>query len=296
MAWKVKRSTGDLIFDFSNTAFMIFLVMLTVYPMLYVLMASFSNSFDLMAHTGFLLFPLRPNINAYKYVVNNPSIFSGYRNTLIVMAGGTAINMILTCMGAYVLSRKQFAIRKALMVFIVFTMYFSGGLIPRYLLVSNTLHLRNTYWAIMLPGAISTWNLIVMRTAFAGIPESLLESARIDGANDFRILWSIVVPVALPTIAVIMLFYMVSHWNAWFDSMIYLRRREMYPIQLILREILVSSSTDSMLGDVANEDKEAIGESIKYATIIVSTIPILLVYPFLQKYFVKGVMIGSIKG
>jgi putative aldouronate transport system permease protein len=293
---RMKRSAGDHIFDFANILIMIIMVIITVYPMLYVLTASLSNSFDLMSHTGFLFFPLRPNFNAYKFVLRNPNIFSGYRNTFIVLAGGTVINMFLTCMGAYVLSRKKFAIRNVLMVLIVFTMYFSGGLIPRYLLVSNTLHLRNTYWAIMLPGAISTWNLIIMRTAFAAVPASLEESAKIDGANDFHILWSIVVPVTIPTIAVISLFYIVGHWNAWFDSMIYLRRREMYPLQLILREILISSSTDSMTAEVAQEDKEAIGESIKYATIIVSTIPILVVYPFLQKYFVKGVMIGAIKG
>lgn len=293
---RMKRSAGDHIFDFANILIMITMVIITVYPMLYVLTASLSNSFDLMSHTGFLFFPLRPNFNAYKFVLRNPNIFSGYRNTFIVLAGGTVINMFLTCMGAYVLSRKKFAIRNVLMVLIVFTMYFSGGLIPRYLLVSNTLHLRNTYWAIMLPGAISTWNLIIMRTAFAAVPASLEESAKIDGANDFHILWSIVVPVTIPTIAVISLFYIVGHWNAWFDSMIYLRRREMYPLQLILREILISSSTDSMTAEVAQEDKEAIGESIKYATIIVSTIPILVVYPFLQKYFVKGVMIGAIKG
>jgi putative aldouronate transport system permease protein len=293
---RMKRSAGDHIFDFANTLVMIVMVIVTIYPMLYVLAASLSNSFDLMSHTGFLFFPLRPNFNAYKFVLRNPNIFSGYRNTFIVLAGGTAINMFLTCMGAYVLSHKKFAIRNILMVLIVFTMYFSGGLIPRYLLVSNTLHLRNTYWAIMLPGAISTWNLIIMRTAFAAVPASLEESAKIDGANDFRILWSIVVPVTIPTIAVITLFYIVGHWNAWFDSMIYLRRREMYPLQLILREILISSSTDLMTAEVAQEDKEAIGESIKYATIVVSTIPILIVYPFLQKYFVKGVMIGAIKG
>jgi putative aldouronate transport system permease protein len=293
---RIKRSAGDHIFDFANILIMIAMVIITVYPMLYVLAASLSNSFDLMSHTGFLFFPLRPNFNAYKFVLRNPNIFSGYRNTFIVLAGGTVINMFLTCMGAYILSRKKFAIRNVLMVLIVFTMYFSGGLIPRYLLVSNTLHLRNTYWAIMLPGAISTWNLIIMRTAFAAVPASLEESAKIDGANDFHILWSIVVPVTIPTIAVIALFYIVGHWNAWFDSMIYLRRREMYPLQLILREILISSSTDSMTAEVAQEDKEAIGESIKYATIVVSTIPILIVYPFLQKYFVKGVMIGAIKG
>jgi len=182
------------------------------------------------------------------------------------------------------------------MIMIVFTMYFSGGLIPRYLLISNTLNLRNTYWAILLPGAISTWNLIVLRTAFAAIPVSLEESARIDGANDFTILWRIVIPVSLPAIAVITLFYMVGHWNSWFDAMIFLRRRQMYPLQLILREILISSSFTSMIADVSFEDKEAIGESIKYASIIVSTVPILLIYPFLQKYFVKGVMIGAIKG
>lgn len=235
---------------------------------------------------------------AYNMVFKNPNILTGYKNTLIVLIAGTSINLLITSFGAYVLSRKNFAIRKAMMIGIIFTMYFSGGLIPSYLLTYNTLGLGNNLLALILPGAISTWNLIVMRTSFMSIPDSLEESATIDGANDFIILFRIILPVSLPVVAVMILFYGVGHWNSWFSAMVYLRDRELYPLQLILREILILSSTDSMMIDMvgAGEDREALGESIKYATIIVATLPILFVYPFLQKYFVKGVMVGALKG
>jgi len=177
---------------------------------------------------------------------------------------------------------------------IVVTMFFQGGLIPTYLLVSN-LGLVDTPWAMIIPGAINTWNLIIMRTSFQAVPASLEESAKIDGANEWTIMWRIILPLSIPVMAVMVLFYAVGHWNAWFNAMIYLRDRNLYPLQLILREILITNSTDSMMTNASGVDKMPISETIKYATIMVATIPILVLYPFLQKYFVKGVMIGALK-
>jgi putative aldouronate transport system permease protein len=185
-------------------------------------------------------------------------------------------------------------LKNPIMMLIVFTMFFSGGLIPNYLLVSE-LGMLNTRWALIIPGAISTYNLIIMRTSFQGIPASLEESAKIDGANDFTILFRIILPLSLPIVSVMILFYGVSHWNAWFNALLYLRDRDLYPLQLVLREILITNSTDSMTTGASDIDKALISETIKYAAIIVATVPVLFLYPFLQKYFVKGVMIGAVK-
>jgi len=180
-------------------------------------------------------------------------------------------------------------------MFVMFTMFFSGGLIPRYLVVSE-LGLIDTHLALILPGAISTYNMVVLRTSFEAIPPSLEESAAIDGANELVMLWRIVLPLSMPAIAVMILFYGVGHWNSWFGAMVYLRTRAKFPLQLILREILVENSLDSMTTGVGSLDKEPIGETIKYATIVTATVPILCIYPFLQKYFTKGIMIGAVKG
>jgi len=252
-----------------------------------------------MKHNGILLKPLGFTLNGYKLVFNNPSIMKGFANTLFYVVVGTSISLLLTCMSAYVLSRKNLLLGKPLMLMVTITMFFSGGLIPFYLQVQR-LGLMNTRWAIILPSAISVWNLIVMRTAFSSIPESLIESAKIDGANDFTVLFKIVIPVSKATLAVIGLFYAVSQWNAWFNAMIFLRDRDKYPLQLILREILIANDTREMMnlpkGSAQFIKADAYKTLIKYSTIIVSIIPILCVYPFLQKYFVKGVMIGSVKG
>jgi putative aldouronate transport system permease protein len=182
-----------------------------------------------------------------------------------------------------------------IMFMIVFTMFFSGGLIPTYLLVGKTLNWVDTPWAIVVPTAINTWNLLILKTAFEGVPVSLEEAARMDGANDFTILFRIILPLSLPALAVIVLFYAVGQWNAYFQALIYLRDRELFPLQLVLREILIANSMDSMTTGVSSGDIEPIGETIKYATIVVATLPILMLYPFLQRYFIKGVMIGAIK-
>ncbi|MBB6671840.1 carbohydrate ABC transporter permease [Cohnella nanjingensis] len=273
---------------------MLALVVVTLYPFLYVLFASFSDPADLLQHRGLLLAPTGFSLESYKLVFDNPMISIGYLNTILYVIVGTALNLTLTSFAAYALSRKGVRFVGPIMFAIVFTMFFSGGLIPTYLNMKQ-LGLLDTRWAMILPSAISTWNLLVMRTSFASIPAALEESARIDGANDFRILLRIFIPVSLPIMAVMTLFYGVGHWNAYMDALIYLRDRNLYPLQLVLQEILITNSTDSMMSSVADVDKGLLQETIKYATIIVATVPVLLLYPFLQRYFVKGVMLGSIK-
>jgi len=277
-----------------NGIFMILVCAIMLYPFLHVLFASVSDPNALIRHRGLLLHPLGFNFGAYKLVFRNPNILSGYLNTIIYVALGTAINIVLTILSAYVLSRKDFIFRRPLMFLSIITMYFSGGMIPLYLQVMH-LNLINTIWAIVLPTAMSTYNLIIMRTAFENIPDSLEESAKLDGANDLVTLVRVVVPLAMPTIAVILLFYSVGIWNSWFNAMIYLQDRTLYPLQLVLREILIANDTSSMTAGIAG-DVVPLAESVKYATIVVATLPVLVIYPFLQKYFVKGVMIGAVKG
>ncbi|MDF2922350.1 MAG: sugar transporter permease [Paenibacillaceae bacterium] len=290
----IKEPLSSRLFDATNAIVLLLLVVATVYPFYYVLMASLSDSDSLISQRGLLLWPMGFNLDAYDRVMANPNILTGYRNTLIILVAGTTFNLIMTALGAYALSRK-FLLKRTIMMGIVFTMYFGGGLIPHFLLVNNWLHMGNSFMALIIPGAVSTWNLIVMRTSFEGIPENLVESAKIDGCGEFGILFRIVLPLSMPVIAVMILYYGVGYWNSWFGAMLFLQNREMFPLQLILREILVQNSTESMqLGSSAG-DQAAIGESIKYATIMVATLPILFVYPFLQKYFVKGVMVGAVK-
>ncbi|WP_257345928.1 carbohydrate ABC transporter permease [Pseudalkalibacillus decolorationis] len=291
---KMKQSLGERTFDFVNTLLMLILILATLYPFLYVLFASVSDPGLLAKNRGILLAPLDFSLKAYELVFNNAMIMIGYANTLFYVVVGTAINIFLTSLGAYALSRRNVMLKKPIMMMIVFTMFFSGGLIPTYLLIGD-LGMMDTRWALIIPNAMSVWNLIIMRTAFQGIPESLEESARMDGANDFTILFRIILPLSLPVLAVMVLFYAVGHWNSYFSAMIYLRDRDLFPLQLVLREILITNSTDNFITGVGGGDRYPVGETVKYATIIVATLPILLLYPFLQKYFVKGVMIGSIK-
>ncbi|WP_055669211.1 carbohydrate ABC transporter permease [Desnuesiella massiliensis] len=295
---RVKRSLGEKVFDTANIIFMILLMIICIYPLLYVLFASLSDPYELMKHRGLLLKPLGFTLNGYALVFKNPSIMTGFLNTLFYVVVGTSLNLLLTSMSAYVLSRKNLFFGKPLMWMVTIPMFFSGGLIPFYLQVQR-LGLIDSRWAIILPSAISVWNLIVLRTAFRNIPESLIESAKIDGANDFTILFKIVIPVSKATLAVIALFYAVGQWNSWFNAMLFLKDRSKYPLQLILREILISNDTREMMnlpkGAAQFIKADAYKTLIKYSTVIVSTLPILCLYPFLQKYFVKGVMIGSVK-
>ncbi|ODM06996.1 carbohydrate ABC transporter permease [Eisenbergiella tayi] len=286
-----KKNSNGWGFRLINGIILAVISLMTLYPFLYVIFASFSDPVKLMGNSSLLLKPLGFSLNAYKKVFVNPSIYSGYLNTIFYVAAGTLVNILATCMAAYVLSRKQFMLRRFLTIMFIFTMYFNGGLIPSYLLIKD-LGLINSRLSLILPGAVSTFNLMIMITGFEGIPQSLEESARIDGAGDWTILFRIIMPLAKPTIMVILLYYAVGHWNSWFNAMIYLRDADKMPIQIFLRDILTRSQLGAMTGQT---DVEDVGQTIKYATIIVSTVPILCIYPFIQKHFVKGVMIGAVK-
>ena len=289
------KTTGRRVFEIFNTLFMVFMIFVCLYPMIYVFFASLSNSDMLMAHRGILLKPLGANLDSYRAVMKNKLIFSGYRNTLFILVVGVAINLLMTSLGAYFLSRKNVMLKGVIMGMITFTMFFSGGLIPMYLTVKN-LHLLNTLWSLILPGAISTYNMIILRTSFAAIPDTLEEAAQIDGAGHIRILFQIVLPLSKSIIAVMILYYGVGYWNGWFNASIYLDERHLFPLQLVLREILLANDTSAMTQGAGLADEISIAETVKYAVIIVSTLPILCIYPFMQKYFDKGVMIGALKG
>lgn len=292
---KLKRiSTGEYAFLQINNVLLLLISIVALYPLLYVASASLSNPLAVMKNEV-TIWPKGFTVLGYQKVFSNPEVWQGYMNTILYTVIGTAINLAFTSTGAFALSRKDMKGRNFWTMFITFTMFFSGGMIPSYLLIKS-LHMYNTFWVMVIPGAVSAWNLIIMRTFFqSNVPMELQEAAIIDGCNDLRIFFRIALPLSAPIIAVMVLFYGVGHWNAFFNAMIYLDDRGRYPLQLILREILIQNiSQDNVSGPAA--DQQVVGESIRYALIIVATLPILMVYPFLQKYFVKGVMIGSIKG
>lgn len=292
----MKRTKGENIFNIFNIIIMIILIIIAAYPMIYVAFASLSESSEFMQHSGILLKPAGFSMASYKAVFKNPNITRGYLNTLFYLVVGTGGGVILTVMAGYCLSRKDLLFKNPLMLIITFTMFFGGGLIPSYLNVQN-LGLLDTRAAIILPTLINTFNLIIMRTAFDGVPESLSESAQLDGAGHFTILFKIILPLILPTIMVIVLYYAVERWNEWFNAMIYLSNdASKHPLALVLREILMQNDTSSMTQGSNFGDLDSVSETIKYAVIIVATLPILVLYPFLQKYFVKGVMVGAVKG
>lgn len=296
-----RKTVSNWIFDIFNYIFLAVLALVCLYPMLHVFFGSFSDPRLLSRHTGLLLHPLGFITRGYEVVFKNPNIWIGYGNTLFYVIVGTVLRTLMTMLGAYVMIQKDFLPRKVLMLMFVFTMYFSGGMIPDYLLV-NKLHLLNTRWALIVPSLIGTWNMIILKTAFAQVPPSLEESARLDGAGDMTILFRIILPAAKATLAVIIMYYAVGEWNSWFSAAIYLpARRDLYPLQLFLREILISYSSggNEVATGAAATDVDAIEalleDVVRYCTICVATIPILCIYPFVQKYFVKGVMMGSIK-
>lgn len=279
-----------------NTIFLIFIALISVYPLLYVLFASFSSPTALMGHEGLLLKPLKFNIEAYKMVAKNPYIGSGYAVTIYTAFVGSFCTVIFTTVGAYFFSRKNVMHQKMLMIIIVITMYIGGGLIPQYILF-RSMGLENNLLVLILPGLVSTSHLIILRTAFYSVPDSLEEAAMIDGAGHFVTLFKVLFPLILPTMAVIAMYNIVGHWNSWFSASIYLRDRSLFPLQLILREILLQNDTSSMENTLMMDvgDRSMISMTIQYAVIIVATAPILCVYPFVQKYFVKGTMVGAVK-
>ncbi|WP_235886177.1 carbohydrate ABC transporter permease [Paenibacillus cymbidii] len=274
-----------------NTIVLLFVVVVTLYPFLHMIAVSLSANTAVMKGSVSLI-PKGFQVDMYRIVLNDPRIASGYRNTLIYVTLGTTISLLVTALGAYALSRRTFLFRRGFMLIIIFTILFSGGMIPTFLVV-NELGLVNTMWAMILPGAVSTWNLIIMRTFFEQLPVEMIEAGKIDGLHDLSLFVRIVLPVSKPILATIGLFYAVGIWNNFYSALLYLRDSELYPLQLILRNMVVVP--DNIVSQGMGSEL-VIEESLKYATILVSTLPILLVYPFLQKYFVKGALIGSVKG
>jgi putative aldouronate transport system permease protein len=288
-------SSGDKVFSLAVHVLLTLLVIVTLYPLIYVTFASFSDASQLITHKGFMYRPLGFSLEAYQSVFKNPAILKGYSNTLFILIFGVCTNLIVTALGAYVLSRKNVMWNKVFIFVVVLTMFFHGGLIPLYLVVKGV-GLIDSLWATIIPFAVNTFNLIIMRTAFMAVPDSLEESAKIDGANHFVILFRIIIPLSMPVIAVMILYYAVEKWNGWFYASIFIKNRELFPLQLILREILISNNTDAMSAGASAADQFQLGETIKYATIMVASVPILILYPFVQKYFVKGIMVGALKG
>lgn len=289
---KIKQTRGDRIFDIINYTVVTFLMIITLYPIVYVAVASISDPMIVAQSGGIMLWPQGIQFEGYRRVLANPEIWSGYANTIFYTVVGTLLNVIFTSCFAFALSRKKLMFKKPMTLFMMVTMFFNGGMIPTYLNMKN-LGLLDTRAAVLLPGLVSAYNCIIMRTNFEGIPDSLEESAKIDGASDWTVFSKIILPLSMPTVAVMILFYGVGHWSSWFNEMMYLQNRSLWPLQLIIREIIVLSGSSAMSdGSLSFE----MIEIIKYATIMVSTLPILCVYPFLQKYFVKGVMVGAVKG
>lgn len=295
---KQKQSPGDMAFGLIVGISLSIILVLVAYPLIYIVSSSFSSTSAVMAGKVWLL-PVDFSLSGYKAIFENKDIFTGYMNTIFYTVVGTCINIIMTVCAAYPLSRRDFGARKGLMFLFTFTMFFSGGIVPSYMLL-NSLGLVNTRAAMILPTALNVWNMIIARTFFeSSIPDELREAAQLDGCSDIKFLLRIVLPLSGAVIAVITLFYAVGHWNAFFNALLYLTNKNLYPLQVFLRDILILNSIDAGMISIdikELEAKEGLKELLKYSLIIVSSVPVLCIYPFIQRYFVKGVMIGAIKG
>ena len=292
----IRRTAGETAFDVVNITLILLLVAVTVYPLLYTVFASFSDARALLKHEGALLYPLGPiTLQGYRMTFSNPNILQGFSNTVAMVVSGTLIGVVMTMVGAYVVTRKQFMLRGIMMKGILLTMFFSGGIIPTFFVVRGV-GLYNSFWSMIIPSALNTYNLIVLRTFFLSVPDSMEESAVLDGANDLQVLFKIFLPISLPALAVITLYYAVDYWNSWYPALLYIRDRKIYPLQMFLRELLILNENVESASGKQMVSEAYTRELVKYCTVVVSTVPILVVYPFLQKYFVKGVMIGAIKG
>lgn len=297
----VNMKTGKVIkirkklntFDIVILVLLFALMIITLYPMWYVVCASFSNSVDIAKNPGIMLWPERLTFGAYKLVFQHPLLLSGFKNTLVILVCALPLNILMTLLCGYFMAAGKILFKKPIIAFILFTMFFSGGLIPSYL-NQKSLGLYNNLAALIVPTALSVYNAIICKTAIEAIPESLTESAYMDGANDFTVMFRIITPLIKPTLAVLLLYYGVGHWNGWFNASIYIKDNALLPIQNIIRAVLLQNT--SLSGEIAGDNFNSYAETIKYAAIVVSTVPILCIYPFLQKYFTKGVMIGAVKG
>lgn len=292
----IKENKSDRIFDVINVTIASLILFVTAYPIVVVLSSSFSNPFALMAGKVWL-FPVGPTLDGYRAILQHKQVWTGVYNSVIYTVGGTAVNMIVTVLAAYPLSRKDFSLRNPISLMFAFTMWFSGGLIPTYMLVKS-LGLFNTRLAMILPTALNVWNMIILRTYFqSNISGELLESAKLDGCDDFRYLLKIAVPLSKPVLAVVCLYYMVANWNVFMNAYLYLQKQELYPIQIVLREILLMGNVEEIATNATKESQARLmNELLKYSLVIVASLPMVVIYPFVQKYFVQGIMIGAIKG
>ena len=294
---KYKSTPGDRLFDIVNVTILTLSTLLVLYPLYFVLIASFSD--PVLVNSGkVMLLPKGLNIEGYKIIYHDSKVWIGYLNSIGYAAGGTLLNLAVTLPCAYALARKDMRWKRPVLLFFIFTMYFSGGLIPNYILIKD-LNLMDTFWSLILPGAVNVYYLLIARTFFiSNIPDELLESARLDGASNTRFLFSIAIPLSKALMAVLTLYFALIHWNSWFNASIYLRSQAKWPLQLVLRSILVSVdyANEAFVDAKSAEYAESLKEMVKYGIIIVASIPVFLLYPFVQKYFIKGVMIGSVKG
>lgn len=298
---KVKQTPGETAFDVLVYTVLTLLALICLYPLYQVVVVSFSDPAIVMKNNGMLLRIHGFQTDAYKMVFSNKNIATGFKNTAFYIVVGTSFQFLTTVAGGYLLSKKNVLLKKPITIYLMITMYFGGGIIPSFLLI-NKLHLMNTCWAILLPGACNVYNMIIMRTQFVSVPDGLKEAAIIDGASDFTVLFRVLIPLSGSVIAVLTLFSVVGYWNMWYEPMIYLTKRSQYPIQSVLREILIESNNSQMMAGAGKtqikadtSQNKAVETLVKYANIVVCTVPILVVYPFAQKYFVKGVMVGSLK-
>jgi putative aldouronate transport system permease protein len=297
MTGSMKESADDRLFTILNYIILFIFTITILYPLVYIVSASFSSSTAVISGRVWL-YPVEPTLAGYEAVFKHRLIMSSFLNSVFYTVVGTTINVLFTLIAAYPLSRKDFMPRNSIMALFVFTMMFSGGLIPSYLVVKE-LGMIDTRWSLIIPGALGVMNMIIARTYFqTTIPDELLEAAQMDGCSDFTFVRKIVLPLSGPIIAVISLFYAVGHWNQYFNALLYLKHQELYPIQLVLRDILVQNEVDaSMITDVADQAaRDGLRELLKFSLIVVSTLPVLIIYPFIQRHFVKGMMIGSLKG
>ena len=288
-----KISTSDLVLDIFIWLFLIVFAIACFYPMWYVFVASISNSTELAKNPGIMFWPSQVDLGAYGLVVKNPLLMNSLKNSVIILILALPINIVMTMLCGYFMACPGMMFKKPIVAMIMFTMFFSGGLIPGYLNI-RSLGLYNSVWALVLPVALNVYNAIICKTAIEAIPDSLRESAYLDGANDFHIIFKIILPLIKPTLAVLLLYYGVAHWNSWYTASIYIKEDEKLPVQNILRSVLIVN--ESMGGMDGGDNYNAYAETIKYAAIMITTVPILCVYPFLQKYFAKGAMIGAVKG
>ncbi len=296
MSKQVGRKPSSYIADAIIVIIMLALMFITVYPLLYTVFASFSDAKQLLKLEGPMWWPLEPfTLRGYELTFQNAKLVPSIFNTLFYVIVGTLGGLVITGMAAFVLSRKNFMLKNIIMKLIMFTMFFSGGIIPLFFVVRQ-IGIYDTRWAFLLPWIMSAYNMIIMRTFFLGIPESLEESATLDGATDLQIFFKIYVPLSTAVIAVIAMYYGVAWWNSWYQSLVFQPSNSLWPLQMVLREVLITN-TKSATTDVTSMAEESYTrELVKYCTVVVSTVPILIIYPFLQRYFVKGVMIGAVKG